>query len=91
MKELEADSIDTVICDPPYGLSFMSKSWDSFPENTRLQEWTKTWATEALKVAKPGAFMLCFQIQIMFQYQSISRKRRYYQENCEISSKEEGN
>ena len=30
MKELEDNSIDTVICDPPYGLEFMGKEWDKF-------------------------------------------------------------
>jgi DNA modification methylase len=28
MPTLAADSIDSVITDPPYGLSFMGKNWD---------------------------------------------------------------
>ena len=32
MKELEADSIHAVITDPPYGLEFMGKEWDTFKE-----------------------------------------------------------
>lgn len=28
MAELAADSIDAVVCDPPYGLEFMGKEWD---------------------------------------------------------------
>ena len=27
-KLLQANSIDSVICDPPYGLKFMGKEWD---------------------------------------------------------------
>ena len=30
MRMMEDCSVDTVITDPPYGLEFMSKSWDSF-------------------------------------------------------------
>jgi DNA modification methylase len=30
MAELEADSVDAVVTDPPYGLEFMGKEWDSF-------------------------------------------------------------
>lgn len=32
MAKLHAESVDAVICDPPYGLSFMGKEWDSFKE-----------------------------------------------------------
>jgi len=30
MAKLDAESVDAVICDPPYGLEFMGKEWDSF-------------------------------------------------------------
>ena len=29
MKELDDNSIDAVVTDPPYELGFMGKSWDS--------------------------------------------------------------
>ena len=41
------------------GLHFM-ESWDHFDSNKQLQEWTEQWATEALRVIKPGGIMLCF-------------------------------
>jgi site-specific DNA-methyltransferase (adenine-specific) len=28
LKELEDNSIDSIVTDPPYGLSFMGKKWD---------------------------------------------------------------
>ena len=28
LKKLPANSIDAVVTDPPYGLSFMGKGWD---------------------------------------------------------------
>jgi site-specific DNA-methyltransferase (adenine-specific) len=30
MATLDAESVDAIVCDPPYGLSFMGKEWDSF-------------------------------------------------------------
>ena len=57
MKELEANSIDAIITDPPYGLEFMGKEWDGFGDNENFQRWCKLWATEALRILKPGGFM----------------------------------
>ena len=34
LKKLEENSIDAIITDPPYGLEFMGKEWDSFKEYT---------------------------------------------------------
>jgi site-specific DNA-methyltransferase (adenine-specific) len=61
MKEIDDNSIDTIVTDSPYGLSFMGKEWDNFGTDLRkFQEWTRLWAVEAIRVAKPGATMLCF-------------------------------
>lgn len=53
MKELEADSVDAIVTDPPYGLGFMGKGWDRGVPG--IEFWT-----EALRVAKPGAHLLAF-------------------------------
>jgi len=29
MKELPENSIDSIVTDPPYGISFMGKAWDN--------------------------------------------------------------
>jgi len=55
MKEMPDNSIDTIITDPPYLINFMGKSWDR-----QDSEFNFNWAKEALRVAKPGATMLCF-------------------------------
>ena len=34
MKKLEENSVDAIIIDPPYGLEFMGKEWDSFKKST---------------------------------------------------------
>lgn len=53
MPTLAAESVDAVICDPPYGLSFMGKDWDHGVPGEHF------WR-EALRVAKPGAHLLAF-------------------------------
>ena len=53
MKSLEDDSVDSVICDPPYGLSFMGKRWDYDVPSVEI------WA-ECLRVLKPGGHLLAF-------------------------------
>ncbi len=57
MKQLDDDVVDTVIVDVPYGLGFMGREWDTIH---KLYEFTKEWSKEALRVAKPGATLLCF-------------------------------
>lgn len=43
MAEMDAESVDAVVCDPPYGLEFMGKDWDSFApvDLDRGGRWTK--------------------------------------------------
>ena len=118
MRALDAGSVDAIVCDPPYGLEFMGKEWDSFrgsnagikssgfeklgkngtpsfSANRRnqkcqkcgkwaydhkgrkcecggwkhqaqllysngFQQFSYSWAVEALRVAKPGAHLLAF-------------------------------
>ncbi len=53
MRSMESDSVEAIVTDPPYGLSFMGKGWDHAVPGVEF------WA-EALRVAKPGAHMLAF-------------------------------
>lgn len=53
MQDIPENYIDTIITDPPYGLKFMGKKWDyEIPSKEIFQE--------MLRVAKPGALLLCF-------------------------------
>jgi site-specific DNA-methyltransferase (adenine-specific) len=56
MREMPEASVDAVVCDPPYGLEFMGKEWDRLTD----QRWHETWATEALRVLRPGGHLLAF-------------------------------
>ena len=59
LKRIPGDSVDSVICDPPYGLEFMGKAWDKYtPLDFEL--WCAKWTTECLRILKPGGHMLAF-------------------------------
>ena len=100
MRGMEAESVDAIVTDPPYGLGFMGKEWDSIGDTGRgarvrveraaeytpqgighttskgpylaagvdslrsaglpYQRWSQAWATEALRVLKPGGHLLAF-------------------------------
>lgn len=99
MRTLPDASVDSIVTDPPYGLGFMGKAWDSSfvpgdsamrrrPEMDAVnagasrqggrqracadyqkrqamdmrefQAWCEEWATEALRVVKPGGHLLAF-------------------------------
>jgi len=55
LKTLPDNSIDSVVTDPPYELSFMGKSWD----NTGIAYNVAVWQ-ECLRVLKPGGHLLAF-------------------------------
>ena len=94
MKTFAENSIDAIVCDPPYGLEFMGKDWDNLGSVTKanrgtldnmvntngkpkfqtkapafdlsaesqnaMQEWHRAWCIEALRVLKPGGYLLAF-------------------------------
>ena len=98
MKKWKAESVDAIVCDPPYALEFMGKEWDSFSETSRsakgnkqtdkwghaeggagayksalpryngkqkqsllpFQQWCEEWGKEALRILKPGGYILAF-------------------------------
>jgi site-specific DNA-methyltransferase (adenine-specific) len=53
MATLDADSVDAVVTDPPYGFRLMGRHWDGGVPGV------DAWA-QALRVAKPGAHLLAF-------------------------------
>lgn len=106
MAGMDAESVDAIVTDPPYGIGFMGREWDAFsPEavrrrekqlerkgpykpseawptkrgaprvkgggapisydesltgNRAFQAWCEAWATEGLRVLKPGGHLLAF-------------------------------
>lgn len=63
LKTLESNSVDSLVTDPPAGISFMGKEWDS--DKGGRDGWIK-WMSEVmrecLRVMKPGAHGLVWAI-----------------------------
>jgi site-specific DNA-methyltransferase (adenine-specific) len=53
LKTIKENSIDSIVTDPPYGLSFMNKKWDY--DVPSVDVWK-----ECLRVLKPGGHLLSF-------------------------------
>ena len=53
LRSMPDCSVDAVVTDPPYGLSFMGKKWDYDVPSVEV------WA-ECLRVLKPGGHLLAF-------------------------------
>jgi len=53
MATMPESSVDTIITDPPYGLSFMGKEWDHGVPGVEFWQ-------AALRVAKPGTILMAF-------------------------------
>ena len=53
LKGFPENSIESIVTDPPYGLSFMGKKWDYDVPGVALWE-------ECLRVIKPGGHLLAF-------------------------------
>ncbi len=53
LRGMASESVDAIVTDPPYGLSFMGKRWDYDVPSVDI------WA-ECLRVLKPGGHLLAF-------------------------------
>jgi DNA modification methylase len=95
LPAIPTGTVDAIVTDPPYGLGFMGKDWDSaralasrppsadnaapetaeargaYPRTGKgaagvafdgyaFQRWSEVWATECLRVLKPGGHLLAF-------------------------------
>tara|TARA_Y100001973_G_scaffold106791_1_gene187701 strand:+ start:6342 stop:7982 length:1641 start_codon:yes stop_codon:yes gene_type:complete len=53
LKSMPDGSVDSIVTDPPYQISFMSKEWDKEFD-------TEEWARQCLRVLKPGGHIIAF-------------------------------
>ena len=53
MNQMEPESVDAIVTDPPYGLGFMGKKWDGLPPSLE-------WAEACYRVLKPGGHIAAF-------------------------------
>jgi len=63
LKELEDNSVDAIVTDPPAGISFMNKEWDSNKGGRdEWMQWLTEVMTEAKRVLKHGGHALVWAI-----------------------------
>ena len=55
LKDLQDESVDAVVCDPPYELGFRGKKWNVSGIAYNVEMWK-----ECLRVLKPGRHLLSF-------------------------------
>ena len=59
MRTYPDQHFDAVITDPPYGISIKGEKWDTATPHG-FQAWAQSWGAEALRVLKPGGYLLAF-------------------------------
>jgi site-specific DNA-methyltransferase (adenine-specific) len=62
LKSLKENSLDSMVTDPPAGIAFMGKAWDSYDSLHHFQEDLAVIFKEALRVLKPGAHGLVWAL-----------------------------
>jgi site-specific DNA-methyltransferase (adenine-specific) len=55
LKDIPDNYIDAIVTDPPYGIGFMGKKWDSTGIAYNVELWK-----ECLRILKPGGHILAF-------------------------------
>lgn len=53
LREMPSNSVDSIVTDPPYGISFMGRKWDYDVPSVEIWK-------ECLRVLKPGGHLLSF-------------------------------
>jgi len=74
LVELPSESVDAVVCDPPYGITFNGHAWDGpairqaavaraalrLSPGEAFSTWSQVWAVECLRLLRPGGHLLAF-------------------------------
>jgi hypothetical protein len=55
LREMEDESVDALVTDPPAGISFMQKAWDTHKSRRHFIDELRPIFEECLRVLKPGA------------------------------------
>jgi site-specific DNA-methyltransferase (adenine-specific) len=56
LRRLPSNSLDSLVTDPPSGISFLNKSWDSFNNRKDFIQYLTNILSECYRVLKPGAY-----------------------------------
>jgi site-specific DNA-methyltransferase (adenine-specific) len=73
LAHLPSDSVDAILCDPPYGLEIVGEAWDGrdirraarrdglrVSREEAFEHWTRKWAAQCRRIVKPGGHLLAF-------------------------------
>lgn len=62
MKELEDNSVDSVVTDPPSGIAFMNQAWDDMGTLQGFQDFIYSAFQQVYRVLKPGGHCLVWAL-----------------------------
>ena len=65
LRGMGENSVDSIVCDPPYGISVMGEKWDK--ELPSLEIWR-----ECLRVLRPGGYILAFTSGIRYHRLAVA-------------------
>ena len=77
LKELEDESVDSIITDPPYNIKM--DDWDAFPSNWEFSDWVTEWGKEAFRVLRPGGTIAVFAAARTYHFTAIGLERAGFQ------------
>jgi DNA modification methylase len=62
LTRLPDRSVDAVITDPPYGIGFDDRPWDSgvLTDGRAFEQWTTSWGREVKRILRPGGYVAAF-------------------------------
>ncbi len=81
LKDIPSESVDAVITDPPYGISFLSKEWDTV---ANFEAFSKAWLKEASRILIPGGYVYAFAATRTWHRLAIAMHTQGFQElSCE--------
>jgi DNA modification methylase len=65
LKQYPDNHFDSIVCDPPYGISFLGKSWDANTGSLEIYQ-------ECIRVLKPGGHILAFSAARTYHHLAIT-------------------
>lgn len=71
MKEMDPESVDLIVADPPYNLAKDYKATSDNMEFEEFMTFTRNWLTEAKRVLKPGGTIYVFMGMRLISYTHV--------------------